>query len=260
MSAHTRTRAIAFAGLVLLVGLFALLPQAAADSVNITYYSIASSNPDANNLSFGTVNNEVQAILGPNNLPILNTAAYGCVSNCFSLPSGPSGVNLTAGGEITYWAPSLNPYVTQTGTGVLPLPINIPSNFFAPNGTGTSDGGLNGFMAAKLSGVLNAGSTESISFTIGADDMAFAFLDGQKVCDLGGVHAVTSGTCTTQIISAGAHTLDVFFVDINTVQSGFLFGVNTKDVTTTPIPEPATFALLGIGLVGFGLKKRFTAN
>ena len=174
------------------------LPPAAADSLNITYYTISSSDPDANNLSGGVVNNEVQSILGPNALPILNTPAFGCVSNCFSLPSGPK--NLTAGGEITYWAPSLNPFVSQTGTGVVTLPFNVPSNFFPPNGTGSSNGGANGFQAALLSGNLTvpANTSESISFSIGADDMAFAYLDSQVICDLGGVHPSAAGTCILQ--------------------------------------------------------------
>ncbi|HLJ42565.1 MAG TPA: PEP-CTERM sorting domain-containing protein [Candidatus Acidoferrales bacterium] len=245
--------------LALVAALFLALPRASANSVTITYYTISSSDPDANHLAGGVFSNEVQALLGPDGLPVLNTAAFGCTSGCYSPIGAPT--NLTAGGEITYWSPTLNPYVTQTGTAVVSLPFSVPSNFFPPNGTGSFDGGTNGFQAALLSGnlIVPANTSESISFNIGADDMAFAYLDGQVVCDLGGVHASTSGTCTTATIGAGSHSLDVFFVDINQVQSGLTFGVNTSNITTTPggvTPEPGTLTLLGFGLLGIGFAVR----
>ena len=64
--------------------------------------------------------------------------------------------------------------------------------------------------------------------------MAFAYLDGTVVCDLGGVHGDSAGACVTPFnISAGPHNLEVFFVDINNVQSGLTFDVTTAGVTTT---------------------------
>jgi hypothetical protein len=237
-----------------------LLPMSAAhavDTVTINYFTIGSSDQDANHLGFGTVNNEVQSLLGPNGLPVLNTPAYGCAAGCFSLVA-PKDV-LPTTGEITYWSPSLNnggaggtSDVTATSSATVPLPFNVPSNFFPPNGTGSGDGGDHGYQAATLTGMLNVPGTELVSFSIGADDMAFAYLDGVNVCDLGGVHASSPGTCVTPFdISAGNHYLQVFFVDINQVQSGFSFDVTTQGVTVVPsVPEPSTFALMGIGMVG----------
>ncbi len=237
---------------------FSALPRASANSVKITYYTLAWNDPDADNLSFGSVSNEVQNTLGPDGLPVLNTPAYGCTSGCFSLPKGPT--NLTASGEITYWDPALNPYVTETGTATVSLPFNVPSNFFPPDGTGVADGYPYGYQAAVLSGdlIVPAHTTETISFNIGADDMAFAFLNGQVVCDLGGVHGDTAGTCVSPMtLTTGTYNLEVFYTDINQTQAAFTFGINTSGITTTPptssTPEPGTLTLLGLGLAAVGL-------
>jgi fibro-slime domain-containing protein len=257
-----RTRNLTMALLGLAAALLLGAPRSHASSLTITYFTIAANDPDANHLAGGVFSNEVQNMLGPDGLPVLNTPAFGCVSGCYSpvgapgnvVPSGPGA------GEITYWDPALNPYVTMTGTSTVSLPFSVPSNFFPPNGTGLCDGPspCGGYQAAVLSGTLVVPTTETVSFNIGADDMAFAFLNGQVVCDLGGVHASSAGTCVSPMtLTPGSYSLDVFFVDINQVQAGLTFGVNTSGVTTAPsTPEPGTITLLALGLVGIGLAVR----
>jgi fibro-slime domain-containing protein len=251
-------RALFLLPCVALLAAFVLSPLAVAhaQSLNINYYTISSSDPDANNLTFGNFSNEVQNTLGSiAGMPVLNTIAYnpsctgGCISSSLSLPT-----NLLSDGEITYWDPTANSYSTLTSTSTISLPVNIPDNFFPPNGIGTNgDGGSAGYQAAELFGTLDASTTEDISFSIGADDMAFAYLDGQLVCDLGGIHGDSPGTCTTPgQITAGDHTLEVFFTDMNQSQSALSFSVETQGVTTTGtpgIPEPSSIVMLGTGLL-----------
>jgi hypothetical protein len=238
-----------------------------AQSLDINYYTIASNDPDANNLAGGVFTNEVQNSLGPNGLPVLNIPQFGCVSNCYPVagaPGFPQGgstpnVNVLAStGEITYWSQALNPYVTETLATQTALPFNQPYNFFPPNGTGSGDGGTNGYQAAQLFGTITAPTTEQLNFTIGSDDMAFAYIDGQLVCSDGGVHGSASVPCTTPTVSAGQHTFDLYFVDINQTQAGLTFSINSTGVTTGPPPntapeiEPASLAS-GLSLLFGGL-------
>lgn len=260
---------------LLAVVILAPFAVAHAQILGITYYTISSADPDANHLSGGSFSNEVQSTLGSiAGMPVLNTIAYnpsctgGCISSSLSLPT-----NLLPDGEITYWDPSApGSYSTETGTATISLPFNVTSNFFPPNGTGPCDGGpqqgqpsyCQGFQGAVISGTLDVPTLEQVGFSIGADDMAFAFLNGQEVCDLGGIHGDGPGTCMTPSdLTPGDYNLEVFFADMNTTQSGLSFAITTQNVTSTPppatgtVPEPGTFTMLGSGLLGLaGVARR----
>jgi len=241
------------------IALAPLVARADTITMSVTYYTISETDQDMNDLASGVFNNEVQKNLGPDGLPVLNTATFGCTTNCFTATPLPSDV--TASGEITWWSASLNKGgaggvsdVVETGTGTITLPYNN-LNFYPPNGTGSGD--ENGFQAAVFDATLVVPSTESLTFSLGADDVAFVYLDGSVVCDLGGVHGDSPGSCTTPTINAGDHSVELFYADLHVVGAALTFDVTTTGVSSTPEPSSlALFATAFAALGGLGVMRR----
>ena len=227
---------------VMAASALAFVPFAAGQStitMSATYYTIAAGDQDMGHLAGGVFANEVRSTLGSDGLPVLNTAAFGCASGCFT--NTPLPADLTAGGEITWWSPGLNrggsggaSDVVQTGTGTVTLPFNNAS-FFPPNGTGPND--ASGFQAAVFSGTIYVPTTESISFNLGSDDVVFVYLDGTVACQIGGVHTISSTTCTSGALTQGFHTLQLFYSDIAPTLAGLTFSITTPGIVN-PAPTP----------------------
>ena len=195
-------------------------------------------------------NNEVLSALGPDGLPVYNTA------------SSPTLLDVNSKGELNWWTPSAgsatNPVEVATGNQVISGNSFSNGSFYPPNGAGPND--ASGFQTAIFSGSFNLNTAQTIDFTLGADDDALLYVDGSAAVILGGIHGVTTADNDVSL-GAGSHTFELFYADRQQTGAGLNFSVpNDLAVNPTPpvsaIPEPSVWAmmLMGIALVGASLR------
>jgi hypothetical protein len=218
-----------------------------ADTFNIQYFKVPTGTPDfynGNNVPLGTSNNYVKSTLGPDGLPVFNPSftASGSVQ-------APASTYLNAAGELLYWSPT-NPMggqVMNNGSGTISL-SSTPVNMYAP-GSGGTDASVQ--ETAIITGFFNVPSNaaDTVTFNVGADDLAFVYVDGNLVESLGGIHGNTSAPSSTVTYGAGSHEIQLFYADRDVTQASLSFTDN-GNFTVAPTPEPSTLVLLGTGLMG----------
>ncbi len=186
----------------------------------------------------------VQSTLGPNGLPVYNTASVG--------PQAMKGYDATTK-ELQWWTPGVTnggDTVVATSSTLVGFPYSNHA-LFPLDGMGGDNS--NGFQTVHFTSSLNLGASYNVTFSLDADDDAFLFIGGKLFTGVGGVHGNTAAPTVTKRFGPGSYSFDLFFADRHTVASSL-------DVSGSiaAVPEPGVWALMivGFGLVGVSSRRR----
>ncbi len=236
--------------------LAALAVPASTDTFSINYFEATAGSPDfynGGNVPIGVSNNYVTSTLGPNGLPVFNP---GFTASGRVLAPNSAYLNPVTN-ELEYWTVGAGPAgstIQADGSGMITLGAT-PITMFPPGQTGDTPfeetAVMTGFFTVPVD------STDTVFFTVGADDTAFVYVDGSLVESLGGIHADTPAPSNTVTFGAGTHEIEIFYADRATSNAELSFTddgdfsiVPNNPNGPSPVPEPSTMLFLGTGLIG----------
>lgn len=196
---------------------------------------------------------------------------YGMVSSTLGTDGLPEYIGVNGYGAVDSTETFDNWWTADKGSKSITIDLNETSPgsglysygssaFFPIDGELSGNEGLahNYHFSMHLEGQTSFTALDTFNFT--GDDDLWVFIDGKLVMDLGGVHPPRSSTVTgADIMSTWGlaentlYDLDVFFSERHTTQSNFNI---TTSFRVQEVPEPASIALLGLGVLGLAAVRR----
>jgi len=126
-------------------------------------------------------------------------------------------------------------------------PALTAAQLATPMSTTDNTSDISTFMRITETFSLTTAGTVPLSIT--HDDGGTIYIDGAFACGNAAESSENTESCTSALLSAGSHSLAIYYTEDNGAPADLLATIPAE------VPEPASLAVLGIGLLGLGFTK-----